>query len=105
MPPIPADLSELPPDLRRAWIKQSRLLLDCHERLLGHQLMARTGDELADATALYGAPFAALSHGTQSDPILNFANRTALTLWQMTPEVTAREGLARNGGTYAPRRA
>jgi MEKHLA domain len=35
------------------------------------------------AQALYFAPFALLSHGCELDPILNYGNRTALTLWEM----------------------
>jgi hypothetical protein len=33
---------------------------------------------------LFQAPFALLSHGTQVDPVLNYGNRTALTLWEMS---------------------
>jgi len=35
------------------------------------------------AQALFEAPFVVVSHGTQPDPILNYGNRMALTLWQM----------------------
>jgi MEKHLA domain len=35
------------------------------------------------AQALYFAPFAVLSHGCELDPILNYGNQTALTLWEM----------------------
>jgi MEKHLA domain len=35
------------------------------------------------AQALYSAPFALLSHGCEPDPILNYGNQTALTLWEM----------------------
>ncbi len=27
-----------------------------------------------------------LSHGTETDPVLNYGNRAALELWEMTPE-------------------
>ena len=33
------------------------------------------------AEALYHAPFALVSHGTQADPIFRYANRTAQQLW------------------------
>ena len=33
---------------------------------------------------LFEAPFALLSHGTQADPVLNYGNRTALELWEMS---------------------
>jgi hypothetical protein len=34
------------------------------------------------AQTLFEAPFVLLSHGTESDPILNYGNRMALTLWE-----------------------
>lgn len=33
---------------------------------------------------LYHAPFVLLSHGTQPDPIFNYANQTAQQLWEMS---------------------
>jgi hypothetical protein len=35
------------------------------------------------AHQLFFAAFAVLSHGIQPDPILNYGNQTALTLWEM----------------------
>jgi hypothetical protein len=34
------------------------------------------------AQTLYTAPFVVLSHGTETDPILNYGNQIALDLWQ-----------------------
>ncbi|NCJ08543.1 MEKHLA domain-containing protein [Synechococcales cyanobacterium C] len=39
-------------------------------------------DPLDVAKALFQAPFVLLSHGTEADPILNYGNQTALTLWE-----------------------
>jgi len=36
------------------------------------------------AEALYQAPFVVLSHGTETDPIFNYANLTAQRLFEMT---------------------
>jgi hypothetical protein len=36
------------------------------------------------ARTLYQAPFALVSHNTDPDPIFNYANRTALDLFEMT---------------------
>jgi MEKHLA domain-containing protein len=36
------------------------------------------------ATKLFDAPFVVVSHGTESDPILNYGNRAALDLWEMS---------------------
>jgi hypothetical protein len=41
-------------------------------------------EELAEK--IYSAPFVLVSHGTQADPVLNYGNGTALTLWEMTWE-------------------
>lgn len=76
----------LPPGYRDAFIAQSTLLLDNFARLLGRDLIGRTGDAEGDARRLYAAPFAVLSHGTESDPVLNYANATALELWETTLE-------------------
>jgi hypothetical protein len=35
------------------------------------------------ARALFNAPFAVLSHDTATDPMLNYANRTALRLFEL----------------------
>jgi hypothetical protein len=36
------------------------------------------------ASKIFDAPFVVVSHGTQADPILNYGNRTALELWEMS---------------------
>jgi len=36
------------------------------------------------AERLFEAPFILLSHGTEVDPVLNYGNRAALTLWEMS---------------------
>jgi hypothetical protein len=33
---------------------------------------------------LFDTPFVLVSHGTQADPILNYGNRAALALWEMS---------------------
>lgn len=53
-----------------------------------------TGDFLLDvsgspeeiAQALFEAPFVLVSHGTEVDPIFNYANRKALELWEVSWE-------------------
>ena len=69
--------------------QHARLILDSYERLLGKPLMKlKAGEEIA--WQLFEAPFAVLSHGTESDPILNYGNRAALKLWEMDPETFIR---------------
>ncbi len=65
------------------WTAHTQLLLDSYRRWLGVDLIPRSGSAAVQAEALFDAPFVVVSHGTQSDPILNYANRTALTLWEM----------------------
>ncbi len=63
-----------------AW---SQLLLDSFRRWLGRELIERTGTPEEQARSLFHAPFVVVSHGTEPDPILNYGNRVALTLWEM----------------------
>jgi len=76
----------LPEALRNQWIARSRQILDSYRERADHELMRRSGNHEHDAERLFAAPFAILSHGTEADPILDYANGTALRLWEMTPE-------------------
>ena len=43
-----------------------------------------TGKTLIETPeALFDAPFVVVSHGTELDPVFNYANQQALTLWEM----------------------
>lgn len=68
------------------WIAQTQVLLDSYHSVLGRELILRSGDPYVDAGRLFDLPAIVLSHGTKADPILNYGNRAALTLWEMTPE-------------------
>ena len=72
--------------LRPDWIAQTQILLDSYRRWTGHELLPRHGSPRDQAVALDQAPFVVVSHGTEPDPILNYGNRTALTLWEMPVE-------------------
>ena len=60
-----------------------------HVALLADSFMRLTGRPLIDAGAedlafrVWRAPFALVSHGTEPDPIFNYANLTALRLFEM----------------------
>lgn len=69
----------LPP----GWLEQTQILLDSYRHWTGHELLPRIGTAFDQAVALNQAPFVVVSHGTQSDPILNYGNVVALTLWEM----------------------
>lgn len=48
-----------------------------------HQDLITVPTDTDLATAMYEAPAAIVSHGTQADPIFNYANRRALQLWEL----------------------
>lgn len=64
-------------------IQHSRLLFHSFEKATGKRLihLNASGADLADA--LYTAPFVLLSHGTEADPVFNYANLTAQKLWEL----------------------
>ena len=62
---------------------QSALILSSFESFTGQSLInsSLTLDE--QCIALLNAPFCVLSHGTQADPIFNYGNKSALTLFEL----------------------
>lgn len=58
-------------------------MLNSFRRFVGRELIERTGNDDLDANTVFEASFVVVSHGTQDDPVLNYGNRTALTLWEM----------------------
>ena len=67
-------------------IEHVMCMLHSFRRWTGRDLipMAHMPDQCAKE--LFYRPFVVLSHGTQNDPILNYGNRAALELWEMTWE-------------------
>lgn len=75
----------------KAWmdpavVQWAQLLLESYRRWIGKDLIERHGRREAEAQALFESPLVVVSHGIEADPILNYGNRTALDLWQMTWE-------------------
>ncbi len=64
--------------------RQVAILVRSYQHWTGRPLVPeiRPGTELA--ARLFAAPFVVVSHGTEADPILNYGNQAALTLWEMT---------------------
>ena len=60
-----------------------QLLLDSFARLLGRDLVPRDASPVEQARLLFESAFVVVSHGTEADPVLNYANATALQLWEM----------------------
>jgi hypothetical protein len=48
----------------------------------GRDLIAPVSDPRELSRRIFEAPFVLVSHGTEADPILNYGNRRALTLWE-----------------------
>ena len=65
-------------------------LLTAHVKILARSFKHFTGRDLLPenlsaaetAEQLFMAPFVIVSHGTEADPVLNYGNRAALTLWE-----------------------
>jgi len=57
------------------------LLQQSYHQLTGRQLLA--GDPDDPGPALFHSPLAVVSHDTAADPVFNYANRTALELFEM----------------------
>lgn len=69
---------------RQPWVvKWTQDLLDSYAHWLKEELIPRHGTSLEQAERVFTCPFVVVSHGLQDDPILNYGNRTALTLWEM----------------------
>jgi len=76
-------MSELLPWQQPDSIAHAQLLLDSFSHWLKRDLLPRNVSRAVQAQAMFDAPFVIVSHGTQTDPILNYGNRTALALWEM----------------------
>ena len=65
-------------------IRWSQILVNSYQQLLGKQLVNGINSPEELSKALFYAPFAVVSHGTQADPIFNYGNQTALQLWSIS---------------------
>jgi hypothetical protein len=60
----------------------AQLLTSGYRHWTGHDLVDPGLSAAGQARALYEAPFVVASHGTGEDPVFNYANRAALTLFE-----------------------
>ncbi|MFO1519617.1 MAG: MEKHLA domain-containing protein [bacterium] len=60
------------------------LLLKSFKHWTGRDLLTPLPTLPQTAHARFEIPFIVLSHGAEQDPILNYGNRAALELWEMT---------------------
>ena len=70
-------------------VEHINLLIDSYRHYIGKDLVDPSLDRVEAAKDLFHAPFVLVSHDTAADPIFNYANKTALALFEMTwPEFT-----------------
>jgi hypothetical protein len=66
--------------------------ITAHTQLLARSFRKWTGRDLLPgifnppglARYIFEAPFVLVSHGTETDPVLNYGNQAALNLWEMS---------------------
>ena len=65
-------------------LAQTQLIARSLKHWTGRDLLAvdSTLPELAEK--VFHAPFVLVSHGVEADPVLNYGNQAALTLWEMS---------------------
>jgi hypothetical protein len=65
------------------------LLLSSFQRLTGKNLLKQEYSSEDSYRVLFEAPFCVVSHNTEDDPIFNYANQAALSVFEMSwPEFT-----------------
>lgn len=65
-------------------VDHAGLLIRSFNLVTGKTLLPVTVGVDEYSQALFNAPFAVISHGTESDPVFNYANQCALDLFEMT---------------------
>jgi len=69
---------------RDSIITHSAILSRSYRKFTGRDLLPGLFNPLGLSKNLFAAPFVLVSHGTESDPILNYGNAAALALWEMS---------------------
>jgi hypothetical protein len=66
------------------------ILLASYRHWIGTDLIEPGRDPASQSHILFHAPFVLVSHGIEDDPLLNYGNRMALTLWELSWEELVR---------------
>jgi len=61
-------------------------LLDSYRHWIGRELIERQGDPEFQSRMLFESPMVVVSHGIEADPVINYGNRMALELWEVSWE-------------------
>ena len=73
-----------------AVIAQTQLIVRSLKHWTGRELLPEKFSPAERAEKLFHAPFVLVSHGMEADPVLNYGNKTALALWEMSWEELTR---------------
>ena len=65
-------------------VAHAQVLARSFKRFTQRDLLAGIFSAAEFSGKLFDAPFVLVSHGTQADPVLNYGNRAALALWEMS---------------------
>lgn len=71
---------------QQAIIHHTQRLLHSFEHWMGRSVLDVAGSKTTITQMVFEAPFVLVSHGTQAEPILNYGNRRALELWEISWE-------------------
>ena len=83
-------MTQSSPWQNEAVVKQIQLIARSLKHWTGRDLVPVDPAAPEFAAVVFQAPFVLVSHGTETDPVLNFGNATALKLWEMTWEELTR---------------
>lgn len=64
-------------------LRHITLMLSSFRRLIGREFLENVRDDRDAAKQIFMAPFVVLSHNNSTDPVFNYANQTALKLFEM----------------------
>jgi len=71
-------------------IAQTQTIARSLKHFTGRDLLPGGPSAAGLAEKVFHAPFVLVAHGTEADPVLNYGNATALTLWEMSWEELTR---------------
>ena len=63
---------------------QTQLIAQSLKHCTGRDLLPGNCPPVEFAEKVFHAPFVLVSHGTETDPVLNYGNQAALALWEMS---------------------
>ena len=65
-------------------VEWCQVLLASYRQWLGADLIEPAGEPVSQSETLFHSPFVLVSHGIEDDPLLNYGNRLALSLWELS---------------------